>query len=70
MRGRIVSIQTTTWGLSAFGGFPLGIISNQIGANYAIASSNVLLIISGLILGVIVIKSGRLKKLAIDESKI
>ena len=69
MRGRIVSIQTTTWGLSAFGGFPLGIISNQIGANYAIASSNVLLIISGLILGVIVIKSGRLKKLAIDESK-
>ena len=69
MRGRIVSIQTTTWGLSAFGGFPLGIISNQIGANYAIASSNVLLIISGLILGVIVIKSGRLKKMAIDESK-
>ena len=63
MRGRVVSIQMTTWGLSAFGGFPLGIISNEIGANYAIASSNVLLVISGLILGIILINSGRLKNL-------
>ena len=61
MRGRVVSIQMTTWGLSALGGFPLGIISDQIGANYAIASSNALLVISGLILGIILINSGRLK---------
>ena len=51
----------TTWGLSALGGFPLGIISNQIGANYAITSSNVLLLISGIILSIILINSGRLK---------
>jgi MFS family permease len=63
MRGRIVSIQTTTWGLSALGGFPLGIIANKVGANYAIASSNAILLISGIILGVILIKSGRLKQL-------
>jgi len=61
MRGRVVSIQMTTWGLSALGGFPLGIISNQIGANYAITSSNVLLLILGIVLSIILIKSGRLK---------
>ena len=63
MRGRVVSIQLTTWGLSALGGFPLGILADKIGANYAIASSNVVLIISGIIFGVILIKSGRLRKI-------
>ena len=63
MRGRVVSLQITTWGLSALGGFPLGIMADKIGANYAIASSNVVLIISGIIFGVILIKSGRLRKI-------
>jgi len=63
MRGRVVSLQITTWGLSALGGFPLGIMADKIGTNYAIASSNALLLIVGIIFGVILIKSGMLTQL-------
>jgi MFS family permease len=50
MRGRVLALFMTTWGLQSLAAFPIGALAQTVGAPWTMASSGILLTVSALLL--------------------